>query len=239
MGTTRRSSLVVGLVLIVLGVLFLFAQVIPGLFNFSAIYTPALVMFAIAFVLVLIGLLTRTPIMAVPACVVGGIGAIFYWQFTTGNFESWAYVWALIPGFVGVGLILAGLFEGKGGTVAGGLWLIVISLVLFAIFASFLGGLNFLGNYWPLLLVALGAILLVRALFSAGRSSRSVPPPAEQPWPSSPPGQGSWSAGSPTAVQEELPPAQPTGPVNHQPDAGLSGVEPAPGDPDDAGQSAI
>ena len=38
---------------------------------------------------------------------------MLYWQNQTGNWESWAYAWALIPGFVGVGTIVMGLWEGK------------------------------------------------------------------------------------------------------------------------------
>jgi hypothetical protein len=115
--------------------------------------------------LFIFGLLVNAPDMAVPACIVGGIGCLLYWQNSTGNWASWAYAWALIPGFVGVGVILAGLFKGElrqalrdGGT------LIIISLILFAIFGSFLGGLNILGDYWPLLLILLGAWLLIRGL---------------------------------------------------------------------------
>ena len=52
----------------------------------------------------------------------------------------------------------------------GGLWLIVISLILFAVFsaimAPFVGGPTFLGRYWPVLLILLGLLLLGRALLS-------------------------------------------------------------------------
>ena len=43
--------------------------------------------------------------------------------------------------------------------------LILISLVMFAIFGSFLGGLDVFGNYWPVLLILLGLIVLVRSFF--------------------------------------------------------------------------
>jgi hypothetical protein len=48
--------------------------------------------------------------------------------------------------------------------VAGG-WLVVISGTLFLIFSSFLGGPNWLGPYWPLLIILLGVITLVQAFF--------------------------------------------------------------------------
>jgi hypothetical protein len=106
--------------------------------------------------------------MAVPACIVGGIGGLLYWQNATGNWESWAYAWTLIPGFVGVGIVLSGLLGGDTQqSVRGGAWLILISLVLFTIFGSFLGGLGLLGPYWPVLLIALGLLVLVRSFFRA------------------------------------------------------------------------
>lgn len=45
-----------------------------------------------------------------------------------------------------------------------GTWEIVSSLILFLIFASFLGGPNLLGVYWPVLLIALGVLVLLRGL---------------------------------------------------------------------------
>jgi hypothetical protein len=106
--------------------------------------------------------------MAVPATIVGGIGGLLYWQDLTGRWETWSFAWALIPGFVGVGIILAGLL-GAGKlreSIESGGVLIIISLVLFAIFGSFLGGIDLLGSYWPVLLIALGLILLLRSIFT-------------------------------------------------------------------------
>jgi len=165
MDRRRRSSLAGGIVLILLGVLFLATQLklIPGLWlEFS---WPWIVIGVGAFLLVL-GLLVGAPEMAIPACIVGGIGALLYWQNATGNWESWAYAWALIPGFVGVGIVLSGLLGGgfRQSLQAGGV-LIFISLVLFAVFGSFLGGRNLLGPYWPVLLILFGLLLLIRPLF--------------------------------------------------------------------------
>jgi cation transport ATPase len=82
----------------------------------------------------------------------------------TGDWKSWAYAWALIPGFVGVGVFIANVLQGKirEAITAGG-WLVVISLFLFFIFGSFLGGINLFGVYWPVLLIILGLIGLSRA----------------------------------------------------------------------------
>ena len=160
MNSSQRSGLAGGLILIVLGLVFLSLQSFPGMWNWASGASWPLIVVGVGLVLLVVGLIVHVPGMTVPACVVGGIGLLLYWQNATGNWESWAYAWALIPGFVGVGTLLMGLFEGKGETVRAGIWLIVISLILFAIFASFLGGPSFLGKYWPLLLILLGVVLL-------------------------------------------------------------------------------
>jgi len=162
MNRRRRSSLAGGLVLILLGVVFLVTQWVPGL---KVWFDWPLIIVGVGLALLIIGLLAGTPDMAVPACNVGGIGGLLYWQNATGRWESWAYAWALIPGFDGVGIILAGILGGGlRKALGGGGWLILISLVLFAIFGSFLGGLNLLGPYWPVLLIALGLFILIARL---------------------------------------------------------------------------
>jgi hypothetical protein len=115
--------------------------------------------------LAVIGILTWSPGMFVPACIVGGIGGLLWWQNSTGNWESWAYAWALIPGFVGVGTILTGIFTAKWDTIKGGAWTLFVSLMLFAFFGSFLGGWTLVSQFWPVLLILFGVLLLVQGLF--------------------------------------------------------------------------
>jgi len=165
----RRSSLAAGLVLILLGAWFLSVQFVPGWQDY-AVFSWPLIIVGVGVLLLVIGLLSGVPAMAVPACMVGGIGGLLYWQNATGNWESWAYAWALIPGFVGLGTLLAGLLGGETRkSVRGGAWLILISLVLFAIFGSFLGGVRVLGPYWPVLLIALGLFAFAQSLFRSRR----------------------------------------------------------------------
>jgi hypothetical protein len=142
-------------------------QLVPGLEGlFNIEYSWPLFVIAIGVVLFIVGLLSGTPGMAVPACIVGGIGTLLYYQNATGNWASWAYAWTLIPGFAGIGAILAGLLgDNPSKSYRDGLNLIVISAIMFLIFGSFLGGLNLLGQWWPLLLILLGAWLLIRPLF--------------------------------------------------------------------------
>ena len=159
----RRSSLAAGLVLILLGALFLAIQLVPGL---EAWFSWPWIIIGVGIFLLVIGLLTGAPAMAVPACIVGGIGGLLCWQNATNSWESWAYAWALIPGFVGVGIVLSGLLGGETRqAIRGGGWLIMISLVLFTVCGSFFGALGLAGDYWPLLLIVLGLLILGRSLF--------------------------------------------------------------------------
>ncbi len=163
-----RSNVTGGVLLILLGLLFLAYQLLPDQFYWlRGQETWPLIVVAVGVFLLLFGVLTGAPGMAVPASVVGGIGLLLFWQNATGDWASWAYAWTLIPGFVGVGTILTGLLGGGKlrDSIEGGLWLIFISLTLFAIFGSFLGGLTIFGNYWPVLLILLGLLVMVRNFF--------------------------------------------------------------------------
>jgi hypothetical protein len=169
MDTNKRTSLAFGVVLILAGAFFLAAQFMPGLRQLweSVFDWPAIVV-GVGALLLLIGLFSGNPDMAVPACIVAGIGGILFYQNTSGDWSSWSYMWALIPGFSGLGLLLAGLLAGMDrGRMRRGVDAILSSLILFTIFGAFFGGLfrSFLGIYWPLLLVAAGVLILLRNLF--------------------------------------------------------------------------
>ncbi len=171
MDSGRRATMAFGIVLILIGSFFLVLRYVPGLqdwFDLYFLWPLAIVGFAV--LLLLIGLLSGTPAMVVPACIFGAIGGILYWQSVTGNWESWAYVWALIPGSVGLGIFLLGLASPKERqNIGGGIWLMFMSAVMFLVFGSafgaFAGGWRFLADYWPVLLIGLGVLTLFEALF--------------------------------------------------------------------------
>jgi len=122
--------------------------------------------------ILILGLVTGSPGLAVPAAIVAGIGGIFYYQQATDDYGSWSYMWALIPGFIGVGTMLQGLLgENTASNLKKGLNLMVVSAVLFLVFAGFLGGWNILGNYGPaVLLILLGLWVLGSGLYRSFRN---------------------------------------------------------------------
>lgn len=174
MNKSGRSQLALGIILILVGGWFLLNQTMPEFREFFAPYTewPSNMLLIGAGILI-IGLATGSPGLAVPAAIVAGIGGIFYYQDMTGTYDSWSYMWALIPGFVGVGTLLQGLLgENTAANLKKGLNLMVVSAVLFLVFAAFLGGWNILGNYGPaVLLILLGLWVLGSGLYRSFRKS--------------------------------------------------------------------
>ncbi len=163
----NRSQLALGLILILLGGWFIAQRQYPALAQWTQLTMswPLNIVAAGALIL-LIGLVVGAPGMAVPAAIVSGIGGILYYQMVTEDFTSWSYMWALIPGFVGVGEIISGLLSQNTHKARSGVNLMVISAVLFLVFAAALGRLNILGPYGPaVLLIVVGVWVLGRGLW--------------------------------------------------------------------------
>lgn len=175
MNGATRTRFGCGLALVVFGGWLLAIRLLPGLADWAdRFFEWPMIIVGVGASLLLIGILAKAPPMAVPAAIVSGIGSLLFWQNSTGNWDSWAYAWTLIPGFVGLGIVLMGVLEGgKTESLRGGAWLMVISVFLFFLFGSFLGGGRLFGPYWPALLIVLGLYLLGQSLLSGRRRSPS------------------------------------------------------------------
>jgi hypothetical protein len=170
MDDPRGGRLVIGGGLVTLGILLLARRLVPGLdLGLDPGRIWPLFFVVLGGLVLLSGLANRTPATAVPASVLTGLGLILFWQNATGRWESWAYLWSLMPGFVGIGLILSALFgaEDRAEAMRSGATLLVVSAVLFIVFGSLLGGLGLVGPWWPALLIALGGLLLARSFLGA------------------------------------------------------------------------
>lgn len=173
----NRSTLILGVLLILIGIWLVVSRQVPALQQWLNIeFTWPMLTIGAGILIFVIGLLVGAPGMAVPASIVTGIGCILYWQNANNDFGAWSYMWTLIPGFVGVGLILTGLLgENTRKNLSGGLNLIVISMVLFLIFGTIFGGLAILGPYGPaILLIALGVYILVRGFLRPRRGQNET-----------------------------------------------------------------
>ena len=162
--SSRRSGIVSGILLIVLGLFFFALQTVPVLGRFVKLSWPVLLVGAGVGLFVL-ALIIRVPGLAVPAAIITGVGGLLYYQNATGNWASWAYAWTLMPAFVGVGLMLSGILSGKSRSgIRSGLTLLIISAVLFTIFSYFLGGSTLMLQYWPISLILIGLAVIIRAI---------------------------------------------------------------------------
>ncbi len=168
----NRSNLFLGLLLILIGGWMVVTRQVPSVQAWldENFIWPMWVIGAGALVF-LIGLITGNPGMAIPASIIAGIGGILYYQETTGNFSSWSYMWTLIPGFVGVGEILAGLLgERTRRNLSSGTKNLVVSAVMFLAFGTFFGGLSILGEYGaPILIILLGVYVLARGFIRGSK----------------------------------------------------------------------
>jgi hypothetical protein len=150
-----RSAIASGAILVALGVLLLVARLVPG---FWGDLTWPFIVIGVGVLLLVLAVATGNAGLAVPGCIVGGIGLILWWQNTNNQWETWAYAWTLIPGFVGVGALVQGLLEAKPlKALLDALWPVVVSAILFVVFGSWFGGLR-LGI--PLYYLGGGALIL-------------------------------------------------------------------------------
>jgi hypothetical protein len=180
----RARAIVGGLVLIVVGGVALLGRQagveLGGLVDNGwpfFIIVPGVVLLAAAFV-------PSPPDglgFAVAGSVVTTVGAILLYQQSTGNWESWAYVWALIPLAAGTGITVYGLGTGLRDLVGTGVRLVGVAGVLFVVGfwyfnAIFETGENpiDLGSWWPVVLVGIGALVVGRALFTSTAPPRTA-----------------------------------------------------------------
>ncbi len=173
MNNTRgRSQLVLGILLILLGAWYFLDRSVPDFHDLMDKYMDfPMNMFLIGAGIFLLGLMLGSPGLSVPAAIVAGLGGIFYYQQTTEDFSSWSYMWTLIFGFIGVGMIVAGLLgDNTAHNLKRGFNLVILSAVMFLVLSSILGDWALLGNFGPsILLILLGLYVLGSGLYRTFR----------------------------------------------------------------------
>lgn len=158
----HKSGIVGGIILILLGLLFLASEIFPDVFTF---WEWPFIIILVGLVFLLWAVLGGVGGLAIPGCILSGIGGILYYQNTYDAWGTWSFIWSLIPGFVGLGIMLSGLIDKDfKGQFFSGFTLLVISAVLFFAFGSFFGLAHEVAKFWPVLLVLLGLISLIRGI---------------------------------------------------------------------------
>lgn len=159
----NRGGIIVGLVIIAVGALLLANQYLN--FNFD-LFSGNFVLITLGAIFLLLALFTGRNGLAVPGSILAGIGGIMIVQNMPGHLLDWSYAWTLIPGFVGIGVLLSGFLErGHPHLESGGLVLLAVSAAGFLMFGGFLGLGWDASQYWPVLLIVAGVVVLVSALF--------------------------------------------------------------------------
>jgi hypothetical protein len=110
--------------------------------------------------------------LTIAGCVVTTIGSMLLAMDQLGRYDAWAYAWALIPAAVGLGLVLHGLRSHARPFVTMGIRVVAIALGAFAVAGWFFETLFqtgeppvHLADGWPLLVIAIGAIVMLLGLF--------------------------------------------------------------------------
>jgi hypothetical protein len=161
-----RGSFWAGLFVVLIGIGLLFAQLQPNLVlrllggNFS---WPWIVI-GVGVIFLFLSLLSDGAGLVVPACVIITVGGILLYQVQRQDWESWAFVWALLPASAGLGMIISGFLRRKNRLARTGMWFFFTNLVLFGVFwAIFRRDSIGLLRFWPVLLVGLGLIFIIQA----------------------------------------------------------------------------
>jgi hypothetical protein len=172
MNKQGRSQLALGVLLILAGVWFFLDRTNPQFHELFVKYTAwPLNMFLIGAGILLLGLATGSPGLAVPAAVVAGVGGVIYYQKVYERQDAW-YAWILLLGCVGVGNVVQGLLgDNAGRNFRQGLKMIVFSVAIFFAFSAFFGDLKLFGAYGPaILLILLGLWTLGSGLYRSYRN---------------------------------------------------------------------
>jgi hypothetical protein len=175
------TSLALGIVLVVVGVFFLVMRV----FNVDlSVYGWPLYVIIPGLTLLVVGFVSLGSGAIIPGGIVTLTGLVLAYQNATGDWASWAYAWALVmPGGVGLGILLGGLRERDARQIRQGWTLLFWALLIFIIgFVFFESILNVSGTDYgvvgraalPALLIIIGVTLLVRSI----RHQRAATPAA-------------------------------------------------------------
>ena len=178
-GDARRTSVVIGIVLIGLGALFLLERALDlDLARFGwplFVIVPGLVLFAA-------GLSAggrEGSGLAVAGGIVTTVGLVLAVQNATDLWATWAYAWALVgPGGSGLGLTLYGLLRNRPEDLSNGLRMLGIGLALFVGFGLFFEGLIGLtgepflvgSDVLPVVLIGIGVVVLAWSLLKGRRA---------------------------------------------------------------------
>ena len=174
-----QAGIVAGIILIVIGAVFLAARVANLTLGEESwplwVIVPGVAM--------LVGSLAIPPKggvgLAIPGAIVTMVGLVLWVQETYDLYATWAYAWALVaPTAPGLGGLIYGVVRGDAKLAGDGLRLTLVGLALFVGFALFFEGViglsgervAGLNDVLPFVVIGLGALLVVLSIWRPDRS---------------------------------------------------------------------
>jgi hypothetical protein len=169
-----QAGIVAGLILVIVGSLFLLGRVVDITIGPHAwplwIIVPGIAMVAGSLMIPPRGGLG----LAIPGAIVTMVGLVLWVQEAYGLYATWAYAWALVaPTGPGLGMLAYGLARGDRELTGDGLRMTLVGLGLFLGFALFFEGVIGLSGErvagldeaLPVVAIGLGALMVVLSLF--------------------------------------------------------------------------
>jgi hypothetical protein len=172
-----QPGLVAGIVLVVIGAVFLVVRVIDITFGASSwplwIIVPGLAMLAGS-----LAIPSRAGLgLAIPGAMIAIVGGILWVQDANGIYGTWAYAWALVaPTGPGLAMLVHGLTRGDRPLIGDGFRTTLVGLALFIGFGIFFEGVIGISGHrianldevLPYIVIGFGILLVVGSLFGGG-----------------------------------------------------------------------
>ncbi|MBN1399732.1 MAG: hypothetical protein JXA74_02780 [Anaerolineae bacterium] len=181
----NRASLYIGLLLLALGGFFLLASITEDLggplgqaLGWGGLWPLIILVVGVAFWLpIFIWWDRREQLagLAIPGAIVTVNGLLLLYQNMTGDWDSWAYAWAVEPMAVGLGLLCLYLLtpERPRGLLVAAAIVGGVGALFFIIFGSVFGGAIRIAG--PVLLILIGLLVILRGVRGQPDDDRPAP----------------------------------------------------------------
>ena len=161
----KKSTAVIGVILIFIGGIFLITQFIPQL-KMDNLWP--LFVIGVGVVFLIFGF-SRNHGLIIPGCIVSYVGGVLLYQ---NNADSWNFwqLWLLVPAAVGLGVFLNELMEKKDvGKAFSASWVpILIGITLFIVFTTSLS----FKKLWPAIIIFVGIVILIQGLLTTKKKRK-------------------------------------------------------------------
>jgi hypothetical protein len=180
-------SILGGILLIGLGILFLLGQIFEGFDFWGTLWPLFLVGVGALFFAGMLAGGKSSAGLAVPGSIIASLGLLMFIQNLTDHWESWAYTWSVIIFSIGLGIYIKGVYGEEQRSRRSGMSLMRLGAILFLIFGIFfelIFSSSEIGNYvLPIALIVVGLYLLVRRSGRPAAVREEIRPQAAPPTP--------------------------------------------------------